>query len=177
MEFLDEQGVQPCGHKAREKGVLIKVYASCLPTQVPTQYHFSVHGAANDKNSGHMFSYTSKLLSDTQHTYSVNSSIIRCSNHSHIEAVCMLQSDFTWQKWRMKERISLAVDDSHGHPFWQYVLLIDDEVKVHEFKNMREKGEPLDVTKYGQILEFGWGNGPPNEVKDSIERKYGTIYK
>ena len=46
MEFLDEQGVQPCGHKAKEKGVLIKVYASCGPTQIPTQHQFSVNGAS-----------------------------------------------------------------------------------------------------------------------------------
>ena len=39
MEFLDELGVQPCGHKAREKGILIKVCASCKSNEVPTTYH------------------------------------------------------------------------------------------------------------------------------------------
>ena len=32
-KFLDEQGVRPCGHSAREKGILLKVYASCKTGQ------------------------------------------------------------------------------------------------------------------------------------------------
>jgi hypothetical protein len=116
MEFLDEQGVQPCGHKAREKGILVKVYASCGPTQIPTQYQFSVHGASNDKNTGHMFSYTSKKLLETQHTYSVNSSMVRCAEEKKIEDSCELPPDYTWQKWRKKEQIQLIVDESQGRP-------------------------------------------------------------
>ena len=179
MEFLDLQGVQPCGHKAREKGILIKVYASCGPTQIPTQYQFSVHGASNDRNKGHMFSYTSKQLLDTQHTYSVNSSVIRCRDSEHIEDTCLLQSDCTWQKWRKREHIQLIVDvdESHSRPTWQYVLLDDNETKVWEFKEKRGKGEPIDVTEYGRILESGWGKEPSNEVKHEIEREYHLWHK
>ena len=54
MEFLDEQGVQPCGHKAREKGMIIKVYTSCQSYEIPTEYRYSVSGAFNDKNTGVM---------------------------------------------------------------------------------------------------------------------------
>ena len=39
MEFLDEQGVQPCGHKAREKGMIIKVFTSCK-SEIPTEYRY-----------------------------------------------------------------------------------------------------------------------------------------
>ena len=30
MTFMDDQGVGPCGHAAKEKGILVKVYASWL---------------------------------------------------------------------------------------------------------------------------------------------------
>ena len=173
MEFLDEQGVQPCGHKARERGMLIKVYASCGPTQIPTRYQFSVHGAANDKNNDHMFSYTSKKLLDTQHTYSVNSSMIRCADKKKIEDKCELPSDYTWQKWRKKEQIQLIIDESQECPTWQYVLIEENQTKIWEFKEKKEKGEPFDVTQYGQILKSGSGIEPPNEVKYEMEKEYG----
>ena len=76
IEFLDEQEVQPCGHKAREKGILVKVYASCLPSQIPTQYRYTVNAIDDD-----LTYYTSKHLSDTQHTYGYNFTVIRCENN------------------------------------------------------------------------------------------------
>ena len=172
MEFLDDQGVQPCGHKSREKGTLIKVYASCGPTQIPTQYQFSVHGAANDKNTGQMFSYTSKQLLATQQTYSLNSTVIRCGNED-IELECMLRAGCTWKEWRRRERIELIVDESQGRPSWQYVLLDDDDEKEWEFKEKKAKGEPVDVAQYGRILESGWGKEPPNEAWHDIEKEFG----
>ena len=154
-----------------------QVYASCGPTQIPTQYQFSVHGASNDKNTGHMFSYTSKQLLETQHTYSVNSSVIRCAENKEIEDDCELLSDYTWQKWKKKEQIQLIIDESRSRPTWQYVLLEENEAKIWEFKEKRAKGEPIDVSQYGQVLESGWGKEPPNEVKHEIERKYDMTNK
>ncbi len=42
--FLDEQGVRPCGHSARDKGILMTVYTSSLSKEVPRRLAFSVHG-------------------------------------------------------------------------------------------------------------------------------------
>ena len=33
----------------------------------------------------------------------------------------------------------------------------------------------LDVADYGQILKSGWGEDPPNEVRDIMERKYKNL--
>ena len=53
MEFLDEQGVQPCGHKAREKGILVKMLASCRSNETATEYQYIIDGAINER-SGEM---------------------------------------------------------------------------------------------------------------------------
>ena len=79
MEFLDEQGVQPCGHKAREKGMIIKVFTSCKPNEIPTEYCYSVNGTENDTNTEEMILWDSKQLSETQITESVDSSEICCT--------------------------------------------------------------------------------------------------
>ena len=52
--FLDEGGVQPCGHSARDKGILIKLFA-CQSNQVPYRLLYSIRGCANDKNNGTFF--------------------------------------------------------------------------------------------------------------------------
>ena len=49
MSFLDEQKVGPCGHSAKDKQILIKVFSSCLSSQVPRKLSFSIHGCKNDK--------------------------------------------------------------------------------------------------------------------------------
>ena len=66
MEFFDEQGVQPCGHKAREKGMIVKVFASCKSYQVPTEYRYLVSGVSNDISTGEMEFWISKQLLESQ---------------------------------------------------------------------------------------------------------------
>ena len=96
MEFLDEQGVQPCGHKAREKGVLIKLCTSCKLDETPTEYRFSISGVDNDKNTGMMNFWSSKQLLDTQTTYGIDSSLFNCNNKSITEQ-CTLKPGYTWK--------------------------------------------------------------------------------
>ena len=97
MEFLDEQGVQPCGHKAREKGIIIKMLASCKPNQIPTEYCYLVSGVDNDKNTGERGFWTDKQLLETQTTYTTDSSKLCCSNKTITEP-CTLQPGYTWRK-------------------------------------------------------------------------------
>ena len=52
MAFMDEQGVGPCGHVAKEKRILLKVYASCLASEIPAELAFSTHCITNDTNTG-----------------------------------------------------------------------------------------------------------------------------
>ena len=95
MEFLDEQGVQPCGHKAREKGMVIKVLASCKQNEIPTEYRFSVSGISN-KNTGMMVFWESTQLLKTQKTYHINSSFLNCTSHT-IDEPCTLLPGLTWR--------------------------------------------------------------------------------
>ena len=98
MEFLDEQGVQPCGHKAREKGILIKVFASCKSNATPTKYRFLARGTSNVEGTGLLTFKISKKLFHTQTTDSVNSSILIC-NSTTIDQQCTLPPGLTWSKW------------------------------------------------------------------------------
>jgi hypothetical protein len=94
MEFLDEQGVQPCGHKAREKGMAIKVLASCKSKEIPTEYFHCVSGMRNDKSTGAVTFKMSKQLSETQTTACIDSSHINCDSKS-IDEPCTLPPDLS----------------------------------------------------------------------------------
>ena len=49
MAFMDEQGMGPCGHMAKRKGILVKVYASCqaIDLEIPFPLAFSTNCAKN----------------------------------------------------------------------------------------------------------------------------------
>ena len=104
MEFLDEQGVEPCGHKAREKGMIIKVLTSCKSNEIPTEYCYSVSGAGNDKNTGVMSFSLLKQLITTQTTDGIDFSLLRCNNKT-IDEPCTLRPGYTWSKFRAANRL------------------------------------------------------------------------
>ena len=105
MTFLDEQGVGPCGHAAKDKGMLINVYASCLSHQIPRKLAFSVVGCKTDKESGFIISnlYSSVTLdvknriADSQYAKGMNFTNIMCGQES-IDEECLCLPGATWKK-------------------------------------------------------------------------------
>ena len=172
-QLLDEQGVQPCGHKAREKGTLINVYTSCKSNEIPTAYRYSVGGTFNDKNTGDMVFLPHKQLLDSQKTSIIDSTTIRCDT-KNINEPCTIQPDFTWKKWMEGDKLFLVYGVHHdGRPCWSYVLLENDEQIIQKFHETVESGH-INAADYGQILHSGWGEGPPSQLRESINRKYKT---
>ena len=171
FDYLDERGVQPCGHSAKEKGVLITVYASCRPEEIAATKSFLVKGLANDKNCGEMI--RSGKLSDVQHFCGVPTTMNRCEKS--IEESCALQSELTWKRWREGQRVRVVRGKDHGRAAWHYVLLDDDLGKIREFEAKVKEGR-VDVACYGQVLKSGYGENPSNEVKDEIDQKYHAVY-
>ena len=56
-----------------------------------------------------------------------------------------------------------------GLPCWHYVLI--DQFKLPIFKEDLKK-PTIDVADYGEVLESGWGENPPEDVVDRIKKKY-----
>ena len=175
-DHLDDLGVRPCGHSAAENGILVKVYTSCRSTDVAAAPCFSVSCTVNDKNNGTMSYYLGRTLRETQHACGIDFTRLICNNT--IDRPCSLNPAITsWKKKSEGSRIRLirGNDRSNGKKAWHYVLLKDDESIISEFEGKVKSGT-VDVEKYGEILKSGFGQDPPNEVKDSIEKNYSTIY-
>ncbi len=175
MTLMDEQDVGPCGHAAKEKGILVKVYASCQDNEIPAELAFSTHCAQNDKNTGTL-SYFIKLrekIHDGQHTSALDFTTVQCK--SKIDEPCTMAPGSTWQQWSRKIMKVTGIE-AKGKPVWHYVLLADDEETIREFHEKTKQGSHLDVINYGQILKSGWGQEPPEETKKWIKEHYHVNY-
>lgn len=178
VQFLDERETQPCGHSVKDKGTLIKVFASCKSNEVAHQLAYSIRGTQNDKNSGAFSSGPSeKEIEKDQHVQILDATVIQCANKT-IDAQCALEPDNTWQKYLMKGRIFLVRGCDKGREAWHYLLLVDDDETIDKFRE-RTQGpnagkHTISCEDYGQVLKSGWGADPPNDVKDWMEKNYGA---
>ena len=174
MKFLEEQGVKPCGHSARETGILIKVFASCKPTEIPYRLLYSLRAQLNDKNTGMaLVKYSGFEVAKDQHIHWLDPTILKC-NASSFEEPCTFSPEYTWERWETRDRIKLVTGNDCGRPVWHYVQLTDDEEKIKEFKELTMGGKhTMDVSKYGQVIKSGWGKDPSDDVKEWMMKHYG----
>ncbi len=166
MSFLDEHGVGPCGHTAKEKGILVKVLASCLANEVPAELAFSTRCAKNDKNTGTVlydFRSRGKEIRDGQHTSGLDFTAVQCK--SKIDEPCTRIPGLTWKGGK----IIKVTGEAKGRPVWHYVLV--DEETIKEFFDKMKEGN-FDVADYGQVLKSGWGQEPPEEVQEWIKEHF-----
>ena len=129
---MDEQGVKPCGHSPREKGILLKVIASCQPGQDSNELAYTTR-AMEVEEDGYVYYWWGKKLSTQQHTFGVDFTKVRCGNGEEKE--CSVASDATWSNVRQviahrKFRVQCR---ERGCPAWHYVLLDDDAEKRKDF--------------------------------------------
>ena len=170
MAFMDEQGVGPCGHVAKEKGILVKVITSCLANEIPAELTFSIHGMINDTSK--VPSYRGDELHNGQHTCGLDFTRLRCKNK--IDQPCTMAPRSTWDQWRTAKTVLVVRGKDQGRPAWHYVKLKDSEGIHKEFRTAFATGY-TDIALYGDILKSGWGKNPPDSVKKEIDELYPMV--
>ena len=176
-EYLDEQGVKPCAHSAKEKKLLISVDASCKHNEIPYQLLYSIRGNTNDKNTGVLGRWGDGWeVAEGQHVKGVSVTSVTCTNKS-IDDPCTLAPSDTWINCLNRERIHVVRGQDKGRPAWHYVLLVDDEETIRKFKELTQGANAgkhrVDLTNFGQVVKSGWGRDPPNDAKEWMREKYG----
>ena len=169
-KFLDEQGVKPCGHSAMEKGILLKVYASCRTGQDSAELAYTLRGMELKEEHGgyrYLFHYFSKKLSSQQETYGVDFIKMRCGKRG--EEICNIASNATWSSARevTDGRIFIVRRNESGQPMWHYILLDDDAQKRRDFSPM------VYLPRYGKILRSGKGEDPSTEDEEWMDHNFG----
>ena len=167
MTFLDEQGVGPCGHSARDKGILIKVIASCLPHQVPRQLALAVPGFRNEKNTGHLIIDSVQEIDDSQLIYCMDATAVICGQDS-IQDKCLRLPQ---EKWQTAIRIHTFKRTERGKKMWDMILIKDVESRAY-FDLQIQSGGHINIDDYGKVVKSGWGELPTREEYASIIQLY-----
>ena len=177
MEFLDQQGVGPCGHKAKEKGILIKFHGSCVSYEVPRKLAHSVSGCRNDKNTGCLV-YTSYYISlegkvaDDQHTCGMNFTELRCGQKS-IDEECLCLKGAKWETWQASNRIRTLIFKTMK--MWVILLLPEEDNMTIRYHEAVQAGS-MDCIECGTVLKSGEGEEPMKEEKLSAMHRF-KVYK
>lgn len=101
----------------------------------------------------------------------IDNTFITCKKDANIEDSCSLPEDYTWHKKSEAERVFLVRGKDRGKPSWHYVQVVDDEETIDLFHKMVKSGH-IDVADFGHIIKSGWGQDPPDHVREWIKKKY-----
>jgi hypothetical protein len=174
VEEMDRLKVAACGHKAKRRGILIKVYASCRNDEIAREWYFCTEGVTKSENDGRLcFGFGAGP--DTQHSVTFNFAMVFCLASSDAQCQADKRSRWKWKDMvsrRLTETVYIVrgTDRGTNRAAWHYVL-VDEEV-VEEFRK-RTRGGSVNVEDYGQILARGWGDEPPQSIVNSIDERLG----
>ena len=89
---------------------------------------------------------------------------------------CPAEDAFKNWKWddavsgEMHRNIYLVRGKDRGRPAWHYVLLSSgDEDHVQGFKEQCRTGD-INVANWGYVIVSGWGEDPPDKIRDILVR-------
>ncbi len=129
----------------------------------------------NAKNTGTLSYWMGAELNKSQRAFGIDCTKLRCGKTPQ-DPCSMTSPEYTWMKASQGDRLYLVRGKDRGRPAWHYVLLVDDEETKQAFEEKVKSGN-VDVALYGQVLRSGWGKDPPNELRDEMDKQYGSVYK
>ena len=166
---LDSLHIPPCGHRARENGVMVRVFASCQHNEEAAEPCYSVEAlTVNDDGS---VTVGSHQLSQ-QKARKFNSTKLVCCRGPDSPCPKTTFQHLTWEN---------AVDESttltlvhrreRDRDMWYYLLLHRAGDAYHEeFQSQCRRNSSLRLSDWGYILESGEGHDPPQEARDKVRR-------
>ena len=162
VEEFDRMGIPACGHQAKRRGYMIKVFSSCHRDQIARELNYSVD-SVRFKDDG-LYFYAEKLP-EGQKPFHLDFTKITCGQKPNAE--CKAPHDWRWKdllSGNLSQRCYLVRGRDRDKPAWHYVVLHDEESIRTQFLE-RIQGGTIDVVNFGQVLASGWGTDPPKYIK------------
>jgi len=176
-------GIGACGHQAIEKGMLLKVFTSCLPNQKATACAFILGEGIHFDDDG-LFCYLNKDLSGSQTTYGCDFTQIKCLQTKGHKARCRLPDVPVGCLWKWKDIVTIGFENSPSFCIklirnrelvgdaWHYVFVKKELLEI--FDQVVATGS-VDVGEFGFVIEQGYGKDPPDDLVEKM-RKYSPKY-
>ncbi|XP_019849065.1 PREDICTED: uncharacterized protein LOC109580417 isoform X2 [Amphimedon queenslandica] len=171
---LDEMNVPSCGHHTRQQGLLFKISTSCEPNEEATALCYVNEANAYSEADKTVVLWYGKTLTSGQKTMLNDFRDIRCSKPANES--CEADTDCTWNDYLSNKYhlVYKVCGKDKGYAAWHYVLV--DEEKFVDFKAQVATGS-IDLSKYGKILESGWGKDPPEDIERKVNLRFGKLLK
>ena len=151
---------------------MISINASCQPDQRAGDPCYSVEGVEFSEEDQCM-SFYSKQLTESQKSIWGNFTKLVCCKGP--DDACPAESAFKNWKWadavsgEMRSNRYIVRGEDRGRPGWHYVLLSSgDEEYRAKYKAQVATGNDINLDDWGYVLASGWGEDPPQSIKDKI---------
>ena len=177
---LDEMGIGACGHKAREQGMLLKIFTSCYPNQKATMdCYITNKGMYLNEEDNSIWLFYNKKVSDTQTTHGYDFTKIQCLQMEGPTAPCRYPDIPAKCSWKWEDIVSIEYKNrpssliytvrgtDRGRKAW-HLVLVERQLREDFFKNVSTG--TIDVAKYGYVIKSGWGENPPDDILDKIKK-------
>lgn len=168
---LDSLQIPPCGHRAKEQGAMVKVFASCQHDQQAKVLCYSVKGVKS-REDGSIRAYARKL-GETQTSKWFDSTRLVCCRSPDSPCPKNTFQHLTWENAVEESFKPLKVKTTEGsRDMWCFLLLHKPgEAYRKEFESEREKNPNLQLSDWGYILESGEGKNSPRVAGDHVRHR------
>lgn len=168
INVLDSEGILSCGHHTRERGILLKIMASCEAGQQAKMLAYVQKGMLVKGSKIHAL--RSKHIAGDQVPIFGDFVVIRC-RHSASESCEVYDSKCTWSDKlidgpSMLERLQIVHKTRHT---WRCILLDQDKLKLFD-KAMK------DCTKYGTVLYAKLNEEEVRAKKIQFNLQYNVVF-
>lgn len=165
---LDRLGIPPCGHRAREQGILLKVYASCQPDEKAAEPCYSVEAVTVGEEGtptfwGKQLSHQTSLFCDATRLTCCKGPDEPCHSKEALK-------NWTWKDALnngLVKKSYIVQGKEQGQPVWYYVLLSNESEA--QFQEQVESGS-VDVSKCDYIILSGREENPPQTKIEKLSR-------
>ena len=164
---LDSLSIPPCGHRARENGALVKVFASCQPNEEAAEPCYSIE-AVTVRDDGSITTSAKQLTQ--QKSVLFDSTLLVCCRGP--DSPCP-KTTFQHLKWENGVDKTISIQwlkrKEGGRDMWYYIMLHRaGDAYREEFRSRFAKDSTLRLSDWGYVLESGEGKDIPQVVKDKV---------
>ena len=164
---LDNLRIPPCGHRARENGALVKVFASCQPDEKASEPCYSIE-AVKIRDNGSI-RRCAKQLTQQRSVQFDGTKFVCCKSP---DSPCP-KSTFQHLKWEnavdQSMNIQIVKRKERGRDMWYYIMLHRAGKAYRQaFMSELTKGRTLRLIDWGYVLESGEGTDIPQEINDKV---------
>ena len=170
---LDSLRIPPCGHRARENGALVKVFASCQPDEEAGEPCYSIEGM-EIQDDGSKIYYAIQLTHQISAWFD-STQLVCCKGP---DSPCP-KTTFQGLKWEDAVDRSMniqRIERKEGdRDMWYYIMLYRaGKANREAFIAQFIKDRTLRLRDWGYVLESGEGTDIPQEIKDKV-RDWTTV--